>query len=154
MQHFGQFFRKIACRRATDECLGRGTQGAVAGDTGRIAGQQTICCEAGDLTKGVKAAAMRVAGQVVEFFQLSENGEVDIRAERSFQTGKGCDFVVEQQLSQRIGGEQERSHNVIVSTKRCLLVETITYSEANWGTARLVPRVHLVTSTAPAGVYT
>src|SRR5258708_27052022 len=100
-------------------------QGAVAGEPGRIAGPQTMWSEAGDLTKGVKAAAMRVAGQVVEFFQLSENGEVDIRAERSFQTGKGCDFVVEQ-LSQRIGGEQERSHNVIVSTKRCLLVETIT----------------------------
>lgn len=61
---------------------------------------------------------MRVAGQVVEFLELSENGEVDIRAESAFQIGEGCDFVVEEQFSQRIGGESERSHNVIVPTER------------------------------------
>jgi hypothetical protein len=43
---------------------------------------------------------MRVAGEVVEFFEFSEDGEVDVRAEGTFQIGKCCDFVVEQQLSQ------------------------------------------------------
>ena len=61
---------------------------------------------------------MRVAGQVVEFFELSENGEVDIRAEDAFQIGKRCDFVAEQQLPQGIRREGERSHNVIVATER------------------------------------
>jgi hypothetical protein len=60
---------------------------------------------------------MRVAGQVVEFFELSENGKVDVRAEGTFQIGQGCDFAVEQQLSQRIGRERERPHNVIVATE-------------------------------------
>jgi hypothetical protein len=66
---------------------------------------------------------MRVAGQVVEFLELSENGEVDIRAESTFQVGEGCDFVVEEQFAQRIGGESERSHNVIVPTKRSIQSE-------------------------------
>jgi len=45
---------------------------------------------------------MRVAGQVVEFFELSEHGEVDVRAEGAFQIGKRCDLVVKEQLSQGI----------------------------------------------------
>ena len=59
---------------------------------------------------------MRVAGEVVELFELSENGEVDVGAEGAFQIGKDCDSVVEQQLSQGIRREGERSHNVIVAT--------------------------------------
>ena len=48
------------------------------------AGPQAIGSETGDLAKRVEAAAMRVAGQVVEFFELSEHGEVDVRAEGTF----------------------------------------------------------------------
>src|SRR5215471_1145643 len=118
MQDFGQFFRKITRGGTTDECLGCGQQGTVAGEPGRMAGPQTIGSETGDLTKGVKTAAMRIAGQIVKLFELSENGNVDARAESSFQIRKGCDLVVEQQLSQRIRRETERSHNVIVSTER------------------------------------
>ena len=59
----------------------------------------------GDLAKSVETAAMRVPGQVIEFFELSENGEVDVGAEGAFQIGKSCDFVVEEQLSQRIRRE-------------------------------------------------
>jgi hypothetical protein len=61
---------------------------------------------------------MRVAGQVVEFFELSENREVNVRAQGTFQVGKGCDFVAQQQLSQGIRREGKRSHNVIVATER------------------------------------
>jgi len=74
----------------------------------------------GDLAKSVETAAMRVAGQVVELFELSENGDVDVRAEGPFEIGKRCDFVVEQQLSQRIGREGERSHNVIVAIHKSI----------------------------------
>ena len=69
---------------------------------------------------------MRIAGEVVEFFEFSENGEVDVRAEGTFQIGKRCDFVVEQQLSQGIRREGERSHNVIVATDLNSLIGTIT----------------------------
>ena len=120
MQDCGEFFREIARGRATDESFGCGQQGSVAGEPGRIAGPQTIGVETDDLTKGVETATMRVAGQIVELLELSENGEVDMRAESTFQVGEGCDFVVEEQLAQRIGGESERSHNVMVSTERAI----------------------------------
>jgi hypothetical protein len=48
---------------------------------------------------------MRVAGQVVEFFKLSEDGEVDSRAEGTFQIGKRRDSVMEQQLRKESGGK-------------------------------------------------
>ena len=99
MQNRGQFFCKISSDRTTDERLGGGQQGAIAGEPGRRAGPKTICPETGDLAKGVEAAAMRIAGQVAEFSELSENGEVDVCAEGAFQIRKRCDFVVEQQLS-------------------------------------------------------
>ena len=54
----------------------------------------------------VETAAARIAGQVVELFELSKNGEVDIRAEGTFEIGKRCDFVVEQQLSQKNGARR------------------------------------------------
>ncbi len=104
MQDGGQFFRKISRDRVADERFSGGQEGTVAGEPGRLAGPQTIGSEMGDLTKRVETATMRVAGQVVELFELSKNGKVDIRAEGTFQVGKCCDFVVEQQLSQRNGG--------------------------------------------------
>src|ERR1039457_7144645 len=110
MQDLRQFFRKISRDRVADERLGGGQQSPVAGEPGRLAGPQTIGSETGDLTKGVETAAMRVAGQVVELLELSENGKVHVRAEGTFQVGKCCDFVVEQQLSQRIGRKREKSH--------------------------------------------
>src|SRR5208282_3343649 len=118
MQDLRQFFRKISRDRVADERLGGGQQSPVAGEPGRLAGPQTIGSETGDLTKGVKTAAMRVAGQVVKIFELSENGKVDVRAQGTFQIGQRCDIVAAQQLPQRIRREGERSHNVIVSTER------------------------------------
>ncbi len=81
MQDGGQFFRKISRDRVADERFSGGQEGTVAGEPGRLAGPQAIGSEAGDPTKSVVTAAMGVAGQVVELFELSENGKVDIRAE-------------------------------------------------------------------------
>jgi hypothetical protein len=114
-----QFFRKISRDRATDEHLGGGQQGTVTREPGWRAGPQAIGSEAGNLAKRVETAPMRVAGQVVEFFELSEDGEVDVGAEGTLQIGKR-DLVMEQQLSQGIRREGERSHNVIVTTERAL----------------------------------
>src|ERR1051326_9158650 len=120
MQDRRQFFREISRDRAMDEHLGGGQESAVAGKPRRRAGPQTIGAETGDFAKRVETAAMRIAGQVVELFELSEDGEIDVRAEGPFEIRKYCDFVVEQQLSQRIGREGERSHNVIVATQTAL----------------------------------
>ena len=69
---------------------------------------------------------MRVAGEVVQFLELSEHGEVDIRAQGAFQIGECCDLVLEQQLSQAIRREGKRSHNVIVAIVKIIAIETIT----------------------------
>lgn len=63
------------------------------------AGPQAISAETGDLAKSVETAVMRIAGHVIEFFELSEDSEIDVGAEGTFQIGQRCDFVVEQQLS-------------------------------------------------------
>ena len=101
-----QFFRKISRYRATDERLGGGQQGTVTGEPCRRAGPETIGTETGDLAKSVETAAMRVAGEVVEFFELSENGEVDVRAEGTFQIGKRCDLVAQQSAFARNQGRR------------------------------------------------
>jgi hypothetical protein len=87
MKDRGQLFGKISRDRTTDERLGGGQQGAIAGKPCGLAGPETIGTETGDLAKSVETAAMRVAGQVVETFELSKNGEVNVRAERTFQIG-------------------------------------------------------------------
>src|SRR5258708_39260489 len=115
MQDRGQFFGKISRVRAADERLGGGQQGTVAGEPSRRGGPQAISSETGDLAKRIETAAMRVAGQVVEFLELSEDSKVNVCAKGPFQIGKGCDFVAKQQLSQGIRREGERSHNVIVA---------------------------------------
>jgi hypothetical protein len=105
VQERRQFLGKISRDRVADERLGGRQQSTVAGEPRRLAGPQAIGSEAGDLTKSVETTAMRVAGQVVELFELSEDGEVDVRAKGMFQIGKGCDFVAEKQLSQGIGAK-------------------------------------------------
>ena len=94
VQDRGQLIGKISGDRATDERLGGGQQGTVARKPSGRGGPQAIGSETDDLAKSVETAAMRVAGQVVEFFELSEDGEVDFGAEGPFQIGKGCDSVV------------------------------------------------------------
>src|SRR5437879_12961874 len=113
MQDRGQFFRKIPCDRVADESFSGGQQGTVAGEPGRLGGPHTIGPEMGDLTKGVETAAMKVAGQVVELFELSENGKVDIRAEGTFQVWKCCDIAVDQQRTHRIRQKREKPINRI-----------------------------------------
>src|SRR5439155_2885238 len=117
MRDRGQFFRKVSRDRTADECLGSGQQSTVTGEPGRRARPQSIRSETRNFAESVETAAMRVAGQVVELFEFPENSEVDVRAEGKFQVGKRSDSVAEQQFSQGIGRESERSHNVIVATE-------------------------------------
>ena len=108
MQDRRQFFRKISGRRATDERLGGGQQCAVAREPGRRAGPQAIGAETGDLAKSVETAAMRIARQVIEFFELSEDSEIDVGAEDTFQIGQRCDFVWSNSFRNE-SGEKARS---------------------------------------------
>jgi hypothetical protein len=67
-----------------------------------------------DLSEGVVAAAMGLAGAIGEFFQLAKHRSIDGGPQGLFQLREGSDFVRAQELAQRIGEEEGSSHNAIV----------------------------------------
>lgn len=68
--------------------IAAGQQRAVTREPRQIVGPQPICIEASDLAKGVKAATVRVAGEVAQFLQLAEDGEIDVRAKGPLRLGR------------------------------------------------------------------
>jgi hypothetical protein len=90
---------------------------AMTGEPDRLLGPQTVVVEAGGFPEGVVAAAMSVAGKVVERLELAKDGEVSGGAENVFEFRQSSDFVAQQVLAKDLGIEGERSHNVIVPTK-------------------------------------
>ena len=67
-----------------------------------------------DLSEGVVAAAMGVAGAIGEFFQLAKHRRIDGGPQGLFQLRQGGDFLRSQELAQVIGEEGRSSHNAIV----------------------------------------
>jgi hypothetical protein len=47
-------------------------------------------------------------------------GKVNVGAQRTFQIGKGCDFVMVQHFSQGVRTKGQRSHNVLVATAQAV----------------------------------
>src|SRR5712692_155455 len=119
--HFGvqgvrQLAGEKALRRAIHEGFDGGQQGAVAGKTNGLVGPQAVVVEAGDFAQGVVAAAVGVAGEVVELPELAQDGEAGRSAEGLLQFGQRGDLVTGQVLADQLGVERERPHNVIVPT--------------------------------------
>ena len=117
MQALGQFFGKIALRGVLHPDLGGGEQRAVTGEPHSLLRPKSIGGEAGDLTQRVVASAMGIAGEIVELFEFSEDGQVDLGTERALEFIEGGHLVLEQVLTQDIGVKEGWSHNVIVPTK-------------------------------------
>ena len=90
---------------------------AVPGKPDRLMGPQAVVVEAGRFTEGVVAAAMSVAGKVVERLELAKDGEVSGGAENVFEFRQSSDFVAQQVLAKDLGVEGEGSHNVVVPIK-------------------------------------
>ena len=90
---------------------------AVPGKPDRLMGPQAVVVEAGRFTEGVVAAAMSVAGKVVERLELAKDGKVSSGAENIFEFRQGSDFVAQQVLAKDLGVEGEGSHNVVVPIK-------------------------------------
>ena len=70
----------------------------------------------GGFAEGIVAAAMGIAGQVIQKLELAKDGEVSGSTESAFEFGQGCDFVAAQVFAEGLGIEGEWSHNVIVPT--------------------------------------
>ena len=60
---------------------------------------------------------MGVAGEVVQRLEFAEDRDIDRGAKGLFQFVEGGDLAAQQQRTQFIGAERERSHNVIVPVK-------------------------------------
>ena len=79
-------------------------------------GPQADIVEAGGFAEGIVTAAMGIAGEVIQEFEFSKDGEVGAGAESRFQFGQSSDFVAQEMLAESLGVEGERAHNVIVPT--------------------------------------
>ena|ERR1022692_4495256 len=100
-----------------DKRFDRGDERAVLRKPDRLMGPQTIVVEAGRFTEGVEAAAMSVAGEVVERLELAKDGKVSVGAENVFEFRQSSDSVAQQVVAKDLGVEGEGSRNVIVPIK-------------------------------------
>ena len=79
MKNVGQFIGEPAVRGLVDEGLDSGDEGAVTGKPNCIVGPQADVVKAGGFAEGIVTAAMGVAGEVIQKFELSKDGEVGAR---------------------------------------------------------------------------
>ena len=62
-------------------------------------GPQAIGIEADNLAQGVKAGAVGVAGEVVKFLELAEDGDIDLSTESLFEFRESRRFSSEEKLT-------------------------------------------------------
>ena len=120
MEGVGQFVGEAATRGLIDEGLEGGDESAVAGKPNRILGPQACVVEASGFTEGIVAAAMGIAGEVIQKLELAKDGEVGGGTESAFEFGQGCDFVAAQVFAEGLGIEGEWSHNNVIVPSGCV----------------------------------
>ena len=116
MECVGQFVGEPTARGLVNERLDSRDERAVTREPDGIMGPKAGVVEARGFTESIVAAAVSVAGQVVEELEFAKNGEIGSGAEGLFEFGQSRDFVAQQMLTEDLGIEGERSHNVIVPT--------------------------------------
>ena|SRR5215831_10050005 len=99
-----------------------GQQRAITGKPDSFMRPETLIIKASDLGKRVIAAAMGIAGQIIQRAELPEDSNIGGSAERLFQLGKIGDLVSTQVSTNGAGIESSRSHNDRITTR--LLVES------------------------------
>src|SRR5260370_12043442 len=70
--------------------------------------------ESGEFIKGVKGAAVRIAGTVGKLLQLAKNCDIGLCASHSLQLRQSGDEILAQKLKQHSGGKDSGAHNAIV----------------------------------------
>ena len=123
VEDVGQFVSEPTARGVIDEGFDGGNQSAVTGKPNCIMGPQACSVEARSFAEGIVAAAMSIAGEVIQEFELAKDGEVGTGAESSFKFGQSSDFVAQEMLAESLGVEGEWAHNVIVPTAQILKSE-------------------------------
>ena len=101
----------------TDKGLNGGDERAITREPDGIVRPEAGVIETRDLAKRIEAAAMGIAGQVVENFEFAKDGEVGGGAEGLLQLRQGGDFVAQEVFAKELGVEGGGSHNVIVPIK-------------------------------------
>src|SRR5258708_26175258 len=80
----------------------------------RVERPHATLIESGDFIKGVKGAAVRIAGTVGKLLQLAKNCDIGLCAEHSLQLRQSGDAILAQKLKQHSGGKDSGAHNAIV----------------------------------------
>src|SRR5260370_14081410 len=78
------------------------------------------------------AAAMGVAGEVGQGFEIAEDSDMDRGAEGMFNLGESGQLVTQQKAAQFIGAVGEGSHYVIVPTGTIPTVRNYNKSQRSW----------------------
>ena len=112
-----QFIGAIPARGTMDEGFGGGQQRAETREPDLGLRPQSLLVETGDFAQGIVSAAMGVAGEVIQRFELAEDGDIDGGTESLLQFVERGDLVAQQKRAQCIRAEGKGSHNVIVPTK-------------------------------------
>src|ERR1700736_1549972 len=93
-----------------DKGFDGGDERAVPGKPDCLMGPKTVIVEAGRFTESVVAAAMSVAGKVVERLELAKDGQVSGGAENVFEFRQSSDFAWPQVLARDLGAEDGGWH--------------------------------------------
>src|SRR6266478_3403687 len=104
--------------RMVDKVFHRQKQSAVTGEPHGFVRPETTIVETSDFLQGVIAAAVSVAGPVVQQLEFSEHRDVHVCIQSTFQIRECCNFVSPQILPQDLGVEYGWSHNVRIPIKQ------------------------------------
>lgn len=118
MECTGEFVGEPSVRGLIDEDRNGGDERAVTRKPNRIVRPQASVVEAGCFPEGIVAAAVRVAGQLVEQLELAKDSDAGGSAEGLLEFGQGGDLVAEEVLAEGLGIEGRGSHNDIVPSER------------------------------------
>src|SRR5664280_1632505 len=111
-----QFIGEETTWGTIDEHFGSGQQRAGAREPDVSLRPQSMVVKAGDFAERIESATMGVAAEVIQWFELAEDGDVDGVAEGLLHFVEGGDVIAQQKRAQCIGAVGEGSHNVIVPT--------------------------------------
>ena len=105
MQPVGEFIGEPALWRLGDPRLQRRHERPVAREPHRLVGPQTVFIKTSDRSERIEPAPVRVAGEVAEWLEFAEDGEIGGRAQCVFQRRQVGDRVAVQIRAEALGIE-------------------------------------------------
>src|SRR5664280_53203 len=94
-----QFIGEETTWGTIDEHFGSGQQRAGAREPDVSLRPQSMVVKAGDFAERIESATMGVAAEVIQWFELAEDGDVDGVAEGLLHFVEGGDLIAQQKLS-------------------------------------------------------